>query len=103
MMQSKHPAFTFTANRRPYPDSSIPGRNGSDEDMRSIIAFLEENKVRLKQINLLPYHDIGRGKYAGLDRPYDEEGTMTVPPKDEMERLKAMFEEHGFTKVLIGG
>ena len=81
----------------------IPGRNGSDEDMRSIIAFLEENKVRLKQINLLPYHDIGRGKYAGLDRPYDEEGTMTVPPKDEMERLKAMFEEHGFHNIKIGG
>ncbi len=80
----------------------VVGKNATDEDLKSIMDFMAENNVRLKQINLLAYHDIGKGKYAGLDRPYDEE-SMSVPPKDEMERLKTMFEERGFHNIKIGG
>ncbi len=80
----------------------VVGKNAETKDLTQVMDFMEENKVRLKQINLLPYHDIGKGKYAGLDRPYDEE-SMSVPPKDEMERLKAMFEERGFHNIKIGG
>lgn len=80
----------------------VIGKNGSDEDIVSIMKFLKENNINPRQINLLPYHDIGKGKYAGLDRPYDEE-SMAVPPKDEMERLKTMFEDHGFHNIKIGG
>ncbi len=77
-------------------------RNGRTENLERLMAFLNENHIVPHQINLLPYHDIGRGKYAGLDRPYDEE-SMAVPPKEEMERLKTMFEDHGFHNIKIGG
>ncbi|MCR5371009.1 MAG: glycyl-radical enzyme activating protein [Clostridium sp.] len=76
--------------------------NATDEFMNQVIRFLDEKHVKVRQVNLLPYHDIGRGKYASLDRPYDEE-TMEKPAKELMEHFKSMFEEHGFTKVLIGG
>ena len=76
--------------------------NATDEYINSVIRFLEDNHVKVQQVNLLPYHDIGKGKYASLDRPYDE-ASMAKPDKELMEHFKAMFEEHGFTKVLIGG
>ena len=76
--------------------------NATDEYINRVIRFLEDNHVKVQQVNLLPYHDIGKGKYASLDRPYDE-ASMVKPDKELMEHFKAMFEEHGFTKVLIGG
>jgi pyruvate formate lyase activating enzyme len=76
--------------------------NATDEYINSVIRFLEDNHVKVQQVNLLPYHDIGKGKYASLDRPYDE-ASMVKPDKELMEHFKTMFEEHGFTKVLIGG
>lgn len=76
--------------------------NATEEYINSVIRFLEDNHVKVQQVNLLPYHDIGKGKYASLDRPYDE-ASMVKPDKELMEHFKAMFEEHGFTKVLIGG
>jgi len=76
--------------------------NATDEYINSVIRFLEDNHVKVQQVNLLPYHDIGKGKYASLDRPYDE-ASMAKPDKELMEHFKTMFEEHGFTKVLIGG
>ena len=76
--------------------------NATDGYINSVIRFLEDNHVKVQQVNLLPYHDIGKGKYASLDRPYDET-SMVKPDKELMEHFKAMFEEHGFTKVLIGG
>ena len=76
--------------------------NATDGYINSVIRFLEDNHVKVQQVNLLPYHDIGKGKYASLDRPYDE-ASMVKPDKELMEHFKTMFEEHGFTKVLIGG
>ena len=76
--------------------------NATEEYINSVIRFLEDNHVKVQQVNLLPYHDIGKGKYASLDRPYDE-ASMVKPDKELMEHFKTMFEEHGFTKVLIGG
>ena len=81
---------------------TIGGINADDQFMSDVIAFLEENRVKVGQIALLPYHDIAKSKYANLDRPYDEE-SMQVPSNELMEHFKSMFEEHGFTKVKIGG
>ena len=80
----------------------VHGVNGKPACMKKMIDFLTENQIKARQVNLLPYHDIGKNKYAGLDRPYDET-SMLIPPKEDMEHFKAMFEEHGFTNVHIGG
>ncbi|MBO6163963.1 MAG: glycyl-radical enzyme activating protein [Lachnospiraceae bacterium] len=81
----------------------VGGVNAKPQCMMKIINFLKHNHINARQINLLPYHDIGKNKYAGLDRIYDEEGAMLIPANDEMESYKAMFEQHGFHNVKIGG
>ena len=76
--------------------------NATDEHIESVIRFLEENHVNIRQVSLLPYHDIGKGKYSSLDMVYEED-EMEKPVAELMQHFKAMFEEHGFNKVKIGG
>ncbi len=80
----------------------IGGVNSSPTSIMNAIRFLKENHINVRQINLLPYHDIGKNKYAGLDRGY-EDSSMMVPSKEHMESLKELFEEHGFRNVRVGG
>ena len=80
----------------------VGGVNGKAACMLKMIRFLKENHINARQINLLPYHDIGKNKYAALDRPYEEE-RMLVPSKEDMEHFKELFEESGFHNVHIGG
>ena len=44
--------------------------NGNEENMKETIAFLQEHDIHPAQINLLPYHDTGSGKYRKLDMEY---------------------------------
>ena len=81
---------------------TIGGVNAEDAFFESVISFLKENDVRPKQINLLPYHDIGKSKYFNLDRPYDESG-MTVPSAEDMAHYKSIFVSNGFSNTKIGG
>lgn len=76
--------------------------NATDEHIESVIHFLKENNIHARQVNLLPYHDIGKGKYASLDMEYHED-EMSVPVSELMEHFKSMFEEQGYDKVNIGG
>ena len=76
--------------------------NATDEHIESVIHFLKENNIHARQVNLLPYHDIGKGKYASLDMEYHDD-EMSVPVSVLMEHFKSMFEEQGFNKVNIGG
>lgn len=52
--------------------------NATDEHIESVIHFLKENNIHARQVNLLPYHDIGKGKYASLDMEYHDD-EMSVP------------------------
>ena len=76
--------------------------NATDEHIESVIHFLKENNIHARQVNLLPYHDIGKGKYASLDMEYHDD-EMSVPVSELMEHFKSMFVEQGFNKVNIGG
>ena len=76
--------------------------NATDEHIESVIHFLKENNIHARQVNLLPYHDIGKGKYASLDMEYHDD-EMSVPVSELMEHFKSMFVEQGFNKVKIGG
>ena len=76
--------------------------NATDEHIESVMHFLKENNIHARQVNLLPYHDIGKGKYASLDMEYHDD-EMSVPVSELMEHFKSMFEEQGFNKVNIGG
>ena len=76
--------------------------NATDEHIESVIHFLKENNIHARQVNLLPYHDIGKGKYVSLDMEYHDD-EMSVPVSELMEHFKSMFVEQGYDKVNIGG
>lgn len=81
---------------------TIPGISGTKENMDKVIAFLKENDIRPDQINLLPYHDTGKGKYAKLGRNYPGED-CEVPSSEMMDAFSAQFTQAGFSNVKIGG
>lgn len=76
--------------------------NGNEQSMREIIAFLQEHDIHPAQVNLLPYHNTGSGKYRKLDMEY--KGTdLHAPDREEMEAFVALFENAGFKNTKIGG
>lgn len=76
--------------------------NGNEKNMKEMIAFLKEHDIHPAQINLLPYHDTGSGKYSKLDMEY--KGTdLHAPEKEEMESFVRLFVESGFQNTKIGG
>ncbi|MEG0856294.1 MAG: glycyl-radical enzyme activating protein [Terrisporobacter sp.] len=79
----------------------IGGVNDSDKDIEEIIDYLKE-KISVKQVNLLPYHDIASSKYDRLDLVYPGKD-FTVPTKERMEELKDKFIKNGFNNTKIGG
>lgn len=82
---------------------TIEGVNATEEFMQGVIDFLKENNIRVKQVNLLPYHNTGMHKYKKLDRSYDDEAVLGVPGKERMELFKDMFTKQGFSNTKIGG
>lgn len=80
----------------------IDGVNATEEFMNEVIKFLKENNINVVKVNLLPYHSTGMHKYKKLDRPYDEEGILKVPSKENMELFKDIFTKNGY-KTKIGG
>ncbi len=76
--------------------------NGNEKNMKEIIMFLKKHDIRPPQINLLPYHDTGSGKYPKLDMEY--KGTdLHAPDQAEMEEFVRLFQEAGFQNTKIGG
>lgn len=76
--------------------------NGNEQNMKETIAFLQEHDIHPAQINLLPYHDTGSGKYRKLDMEY--KGTdLHAPDKEEMKALADLFIHAGFQNTKIGG
>ena len=57
--------------------------------------------MHVEEINLLPYHQLGRDKYGWLGRDYGM-GELEPPSDEKMQRLKAVAEQCGM-KAKIGG
>jgi pyruvate formate lyase activating enzyme len=55
----------------------------------------------IREVHLLPYHALGKGKYTQLGRDY---GLLLLKPphEDEMENLRLLLEAYGLD-VKIGG
>jgi len=76
--------------------------NGNEKNMKETIKFLKKHDIHPPQINLLPYHDTGSGKYPKLDMEY--KGTnLHAPDRAEMEEFVRLFQEAGFQNTKIGG
>jgi pyruvate formate lyase activating enzyme len=66
----------------------IPGITDLEENMRAIAQFTKG--LGLKEVNLLPYHRFGEGKYAALDRRY-RLGKLRRPDNSALEKLADIF------------
>jgi pyruvate formate lyase activating enzyme len=78
----------------------IPGINDQVDDLSARMAFISELKS-VRQIDLLPYHRYGVGKYAqlGLDYPL---GDLHEYSEEQIEELRSLVASYGIP-VTIGG
>jgi pyruvate formate lyase activating enzyme len=79
----------------------IPTFNDTIEEILSIARFADA-LPGVEQIHLLPYHDYGRGKYEGLNRPYPM-GDLPRIPDEKMESFKAAILRETNLRCQIGG
>ena len=81
----------------------IEGVNASTENIRATAAFLSSLPNRPEQVDLLPYHDIGKGKHERLGTLYNPESLKMGPPDSaSIERCSRQLEAAG-CKVTVGG
>lgn len=76
--------------------------NGSKESMQQIVDYLTSRHIHAAQVNLLPYHNTGAGKYDKLQEAYEGAG-LHAPEKEEMEQFVKIFQNAGFRNTKIGG
>ena len=78
----------------------IPGLNDSPEDLYARMQLVSELKS-VQQVDLLPYHRYGAGKYArlGLDYPLADLPEYT---EEQIGEMKSIVEPYGI-KVTVGG
>lgn len=81
----------------------IQGINADEANIDATARFLAALPWQRKTVNLLPYHDIGRGKHEKLGTTYNPEGIdMSTPTDDVQQRCVEQFEAQGITAI-IGG
>ena len=71
----------------------IQGINDDDCNIEAIIEFTKD--LGIASVNLLPYHDIGKGKYEKLNRQYRGQ-LMFSPSQERLKEIKARFEQANF-------
>ena len=81
---------------------TIKGVNAEDDSMKAVIDYLITNKIKVAQVNLLPYHNTGSSKYGRLEVAYEGE-QLSAPSNEEMKHFVTLFKEAGFLNTKIGG
>eukprot|EP00033_Pygsuia_biforma_P000854 GCRY01000992.1.p1 GENE.GCRY01000992.1~~GCRY01000992.1.p1 ORF type:complete len:287 (+),score=51.75 GCRY01000992.1:101-961(+) len=74
------------------------GVTDSDEELNAFLEFMKTFKP-VVGIELLPYHKLGLAKWEklGIEYPLKD---METPPRELSERVKKLFESHGFHVLL---
>ncbi len=78
----------------------IPQINDNEENLNAIIVFLA-NLAQIREVDLLPYHNIATDKYHRMAHDYALRNVKT-PSDERMKELAEIFEKEGFS-VKIGG
>jgi pyruvate formate lyase activating enzyme len=79
----------------------IPGFNISVEAIRAIAQFVQILPGKIKGVDVLPYHSLGKAKYATLGRAYPW-AEVDQLMDEEVNSVARVFELHGFS-VCVGG
>jgi pyruvate formate lyase activating enzyme len=77
----------------------IPGINDGEDNIVATLDFLRT--IRCRQVNLLPYHELGRSKADRLGRDYPL-GEVRPPTEEAMAALRERFAAAG-VKAVVGG
>ena len=82
----------------------IDGVNSDEENIEATAAFLESlNGWERSTVNLLPYHDIGKGKHERMRTKYNPDSlAMSTPSEETQQRCVRQFADHRITAI-IGG
>ncbi len=81
----------------------IEGVNADEENIRATAQFLAALPMKPEKVNLLVYHDVGKGKHARLGTTYNPEGfRMSTPSEDVQQYVVHILQEHGLN-AKIGG
>ena len=77
--------------------------NAHRDNLEASARFLASLPVRPESVDLLPYHDIGKGKHERMWSVYNPLGySFTTPSKEEQEAAAELFRSFGLT-ARIGG
>ncbi|PTN05955.1 glycyl-radical enzyme activating protein [Mangrovibacterium marinum] len=79
----------------------IQGVNADEETLQNEAEFLASLPWHRKEVNLLPYHDIAKGKHQKLGNSY-EPGELAPPSDDDLELAQQIFAAHGI-RATVGG
>ncbi len=71
----------------------IPGFNDKEDEIRKIGEFVL-SLVSVKEIDLLPYHELGKSKYGMLDKEYSL-GEDAELSEEKVAQLKTLIESCG--------
>ncbi|MBR1668982.1 MAG: glycyl-radical enzyme activating protein [Bacteroidaceae bacterium] len=81
----------------------IVGVNTDEENLTASAEFLASLPTKPEVVNLLVYHDVGKGKHARLGTTYNPEGIeMEAPSEEVQQRALGIMQEHGL-EAKIGG
>ena len=77
--------------------------NAGEENIAATAAFLTSLDRRPEEVDLLPYHDIGKGKHERMGTTYNPAGlSLSAPSKEDQARCVSQLQAAGLT-VKIGG
>lgn len=74
--------------------------NDTREDLLQLIYFLKRYKVHYQEIQLLPYHDVGKELYARIGRTYCG-NEYTAPGEQYISHIKQLFSINGIRNVVV--
>lgn len=81
----------------------IDGINADEDNVKATANFLSHLPHQPLQVNLLPYHDIGKGKHERLGSTYNPDHIpMATPTQDQLQRAMEIFSMAGL-QAKIGG
>lgn len=71
----------------------VPGYTDDDDSAEKLAEFIAPMK-NVEQVELLPYHELGKHKWVALGEEYQLDG-VKPPSGDTMNRIKGIFEAKG--------
>ncbi len=71
----------------------VPGYTDDDASAEQLADFLAPME-NVEKVEMLPYHELGKHKWEAIGEAYQLDGVQP-PPKETMERLKAIFLSRG--------